>query len=1418
MANETTIQVRTAVTGLDQLEKANSMIEKLKASAKGLGSMSGGDSGFSKMTAQIEKATLNADKLKVSLKSAMEAGGGHDSGITSMQEGLSKSTSSAEKLNKALHESASASKGFSESQSRTVDYNERAAASAQKMAESHKAINQMGNTNMNSASRFAESSAKAEGSWGKIKGSIKDALSMFSVGMMGAAAVSAVGTGIKKAVNLGYEGIKERQSGQAMWATSVADAHPNVSGKQLRNQSAKANMAMLSTAIKAGNSFNEANSMAKQVYSSSAGSYSGNLKKTQSLVSGMFNIQDANQLNQMDMNRFKMSVGNIGDLGKMNGGIAKSLNLLDGKIGQHIREEYTKETGKQLAKTKSGNWDWGQVNAQTAYAGIDEYGHSRGVGHASERANATLGGMTRAGGEFVKQAMTNFEQKFAGNIGKAFGGKGGIITKMSKYFTNDKNFQNLGDAAGNKLSAFAVQIGKVAKAVAGAGKAIAPYVATFSSGFAKGFIGEIKTVGTGIKATYDKIKGLGKSASKIIPPKALSSIGQITGKVSAFLLALRGFGKLPGMAGVVSKIVTPLTSMLSKLPIVGKTISNIISKITGTNSPQMSAGQTMMSAANTMQAAADKMLGGGTGAGGAALNPDGSVMTREELRNGGKKMPWYTRFSQEGDELLNNGAHAADRGTWMSRLKGNTLSKLGGWGESFANSKAGGLLSSIGSGIGKTGSFLEKGNGALNALFAGVDVANTMSKTKAGSLSRHKGVGADIGNGVGATLGGAALSGLGPAGMIAGSMAGGWLGGKAGSWIGGLFGGSKPKKRGKSAAQMAAEAYQHAQIDSQAASVVSLGGAANTAQAKAQYRSIQKATQSKSKGAQRHAANASLDYENGDMAKYQAETKAAAKDTAVYYRKQAKAKKSEVASAERAAARAKSSYRKREKDNPGAVVDDSKVKAANKRLSSARKAARSASGKASQADKDSIALGNKSASSTKKATEATKKHTAAVKKDGAASKKAASDRDKADSKSTKGFSKLTKSQKKELAKQTKNLKSENAKQARQIKSANAKVKQAQSRAAKDISKADKAASKAMSKNYKTASKQISKAVKSGMSKAASAAKTGSNKISKNIKSGLKNVGKVGKTSFKGLTNGVKSGMKGAERAAKSGAKRIGTALKSGLKSASRVSKSSLKGVTTAVKSALSKATSAAKSGANKIGSALKSGFSKAASAVKSSMSKVNSAMSSAMSKLQSTANRATSSVAKSFSKIGAAATAAVGKIKALASAMNSLKSKTITLKVNVSGKGASKLSTGTPGAKAPWHLAGGWSPNGGTQAGIYTVNDGHGGHWQEGFRLSNGLMGLFPKKRDFKAHLPAGTQVFNGDDTHRLFKHLKAGTPGAKSSKPHERSKAPVINITVNVTGDTGGGSRGSVSTKLANQIANAIGEKFLKIFPTNAI
>lgn len=1460
MSNETTITANMRVTGLGELEKAANLFDRLRKGADF--KMSG--NGFSKISADMNKATQGAERM-LSMFEKLKSVGTMNTSFGKMNGEITKAVSSAERFNAATRDGAGSS-------SRLVSSAEKLASAETKSVQQAEKLNSLQNKSNGGMNRqtdyynkSAQSAKQASEHWnaqskaaektaessGKMRMALKDSFAMFGAGQLGMSAIMSATQAVKNAFKGGYETIKERQQGEAMWATSIEDAHPNVKGKQLTSQSAKANRMIMATSIKAGNDFSEGNAMAKQVYSSDAGKYSGSIKRTNSLVKGMFNIQDANALTNMDMLRMRTSVGNIGDTGKMSSNIAKSLNLLDGKMTRAIRKEYKKETGHDLEKTKNGNYDWSKVNAETAYAGLDKYGNSGGVGKASERYNSTLGGMTRSGKAAINNGMADFEEAFVKSINKQFGGKGGMISKLSGVFTDQNKISGFAKGAAKSLSDLAGGIAKVGKVGVDAAKMAKP----FASGFAKGFVSEMKSIGSGINSTYNTIKGIGNKFKDALPKGAgdtfkdvSTHLGSAAGKVSAFLVALRGFSKLPKMAGVVSKIISPVSNLLSHIPVVGKTLSTLLSAITGVKpQKEMTAATKMITAGDKMLSAAGKMSGTG-GTGGIGLKSqqqefidNGVIGSGLSVGAGGaiSKASSLTKMFDKGALMMGKSGMTGKIGSIIAGsaagLQG-IVTKIGG-------SKIGGLVSKLGSGLGKTGKLFGKSGGVASALFGAIDIGSSLASTKSGTLARHKKVGSATGSTVGGIAGGMLGSLLGPVGTIAGGMAGSVIGGKAGSWFGSLFGGTK-KKKSKTVSQYAEEAANKVQRQQMAKDLVSNGGAADKSTANAQIRTIAKASSIKNKKSQKYSAQAQNDLQNNDYDAYKKDTALAAKSNAQYYAKKAKSAKSKLSSDKTSVKDAKK-YLKAAKGTDSEAGYRAQLEKAQKKLTKDKKDSTKATKKANKADKDSVKLGNKSISTSKKKksskkdaddSSSHKKGTNAANKHAKSNKKVGDSNKKSADKSKKALSGLTKSQAKELKKQTKSLKKENKKQENLVKSANKKTKAAKKAAAKDISKADKSAAKSMSKNYKTSSKQISKAIKSGMKTAAKEAKTGAKNIAKNVKSGLKNVGKSSKSAFKGLSKSVKSGFKSAKSAAKSGSKGIVSATKSGLskmstagksagsklsksvksgfKSAKSAAKSGAKGVVSAAKSGLSKMGSAGTSGTSKLSSSVKSGMNKVTSAVKSGMSKANSAMKSGFSKMQSAATSASSKVASSMNKIGSSANSAASKVKSLASAINGLKSKTVTITANVKGKGAGKLATGTPKfshlatgtPRSGAHLAGGWAANGGVHAGMYTVNDAPGSKFREAFKVGN-LVGLFPNKRNIKVPLPEGAQVLNGEDTHKQYPHLATGTPGAKNSIKKAATKAgQVINITINIAGDA--------TEKTAKVIANAVGEKLNQVFP----
>lgn len=1353
----TTIKTEMNVSGIDDLKKASAAIRELKEAAQGLSGFSGKVSGNSfngysdgakRATDSLEKLRAMSEKTEAAMKTSTSGGNQFKGQI----DDINRATESYKKLESAAKSAANAQKQSASS----------GAQAAQKQA--------------------AEMSKTGQ----KLKDSFKEATAMFSVGMLGATAVMGLADGVKGMVNGGWETLQDRQRGQAMWATSIQDAH-GTSGKALTSASAKANDQILMTALQAGNSFSEANGFAKQIYSSDAGVYSGNVNKTTHMLKGIFNIQDANALSDREMEQFKTAVGNVGDMGKMSGTIAKSFNLLDGKITRRIRAEYKKETGHELGLNKTGTgYDWGAVSAETAYRGIDNYGNSGGIAKASERFNSTLPGVLRSVKEGSKDFVSQVMKTFGTEVAKG-GGFSDMLGNVSKAFTSKGLLSN--------ADKFAARLSGVANALGTGIKEIAPYAKAFGGGTLSG----VKDTFAVIKKGIDEIKSVGSSIGKMLPEgsqkKLSDAIGTIGRFVGVALTAGAAFKVLKGGAGLIGDSIKGLSSIIPGLSKARSSSDSVFSKATS-----------VFSSAVGRFTGTSGMNGAG-GVGGASANGAGQFNTRSERLAAQAEAKaaggLFSRLSAKGASL--QGLTAAGEAGRLARntgffksTAGKFLSGIGSAGNAVQATKFGGALATATKGLSSVGKFLGKGMPLMNGLFAGVDVMTTMASTKAGSLARHKGVGQGIGTGVGATVGGALGSFLGPLGTIGGSMAGGWLGGKAGSWIGSMFGGTKEPESKATKAQKKASAIAKAQAAAQATKEKQ-DFASNMQQygydkmnANELYSQISKGSKSKSKSKQLSAMRMQEAIENGDadgIRKYQAQLN-----------KQNGIKKGDEDATGR---ETKKLNDKRWKDARKKNVKLDKDNWRNQNVSKTKKSSgKSKAQKDMDADYKAAQKHQRQMAKVAAQTEKASKKSNSAKKKSSNGSKASS---RAAKKSTNDLKKQSKAFNKALDGVGKNSKADkNAKNS--LDKVNSTAKSGMNKANKTV----KSGSKKIQNSGKDAFKF--KTSKSGFNKLNSDAKSGTNKVNKTIKSGSKKIQNSGKNMFKFKSSA--SGFNKLNSQARSGMNKVNSTVKSGSKKIQTSAKNAFR--FKGAESGFNSLNSQAKSGMNRVNSTIKSGASKWSSTIKSGISKATSSFSSQMSKMVSTASSKASAISSSLAKIGTAASSAASKVKTLQSAINSLKSKTVTITANVKGKGADKLATGTPGAKRAFsqafvpHYANGTTA-GGHRGGMALVNDAGGSNWREAFMLPNGLMGLFPNQRNLNTVLPAGTQVLDGNSTKKLFPRYANGTDGAKNAfAPQKSSGNPTIQINVTI--------QGNASAADANAIANTIGEKFIAIMPQATI
>lgn len=1377
----TTINTELHVSGLDQLERANSLLDKLKSEAKslsGIGSF-GGSSMFNGYIEGANKATASIEKMH----------------------------SMAEKANTTAKSSNS-------------DQYSKQAAEINKVTEAYKRMESVAKQSNETGVRAQQNIEKLSSGGEKLRSSFKEVASMFSVGMLGASAVMGAMDGAKKLVANGWETLKQRQQGQAMWATSIQDAHGDVTGKRLTGQARRANDAVFATSLKAGNDFAEGNSIAKQIYSSNAGVYSGNVGKTNSMLKGMFNIQDANALNQREMESFKTAVGNIGDTGHMSGTIAKSLNLLDGKISRKIRQEYKKETGHDLGKNAQGGWDWKSVDAQTAFKAIDKYGNSGGIGKASERYNSTLPGMLRSAKAGSGAWISKIMESFGSNIAKG-GAFKDLVGGLSKMFTNagaiEKNAQGVSKA-----------LSSVANGLGGFIKMVAPY----ASKFGKGAFDGAKDVFKLVEGFGKTIGDIGSKISDALPKGAkdklsdfVGEVGKVVGAVAAAKLAFSGIKGSMGLLKDGAKGLGKMIPGLSKLLGFGK------------NTPKNDS--VFSKATSTFSAAVDRFAGGSaTGSASDLLGGDSNGKFKgtrtERLHGSSNSGGFWGSVSQKGKSMqyleTNGMSRVARNGGFKGKLMnfvGTGVSKVGALGTAVSATKFGSIVGKFGGALGKTTKFLGKGLPGLNTIMAGLDTMNVLSSTKAGSLARHKGVGGAIGGGVGATIGGALGSLVAPGlGTVAGGMAGQWVGDKVGSWAGSLFGGSKDKPSKPSKASQIANAQSKAQAsyekDQFVDSLGTMGIGKNDS--KSIYKTMGKASKSTSSKQQKALLKLNDAIQNGDVGQIQALSKE------LENRQKADEVKMKKASSKKGK---KSSPKKNKKASKDTYDSDSAVKEHDKNRKKIDKSTKGMSKSLKNFKKDFNKNSKDVTKQNDKMKNANNKRLSKMGKDIGKSfknaKKKASDGAKGIGKSLKNvgkgaekgikknLGKLGKSTKTALSKANKAAKNESKKFSKAFKNLGKgaekgvkknlnKISKATKTALNKANKAAKNATKKFSKSFRNLGKGAEKGVKNNLNKISKVIKTSLNRANKTAKSASNRFNKSFKNMGKGASNGlkknlnklsssVKSGMNKANSAARSGARKITNTLKNGIKAGN------------AAKSAFSKLTSNVKSEMNKVDSAIKSGSSKWSSSVKSGADKATNSLKTSLNGMINAAKSATSKVASSFEKIGSSADTASGKVKALQSAIDSLKSKTITITANVK---ETKSATGTSGALSAFskfmpHYASGTTA-GGHPGGAALVNDAPGANWREAFMLPSGLVGLFPNERNVHTVLPQGTQVLDGNSTRKMFPRYANGTNGAKQSFNANASGNKKIEVNMNIN------INGNASANDADAIANKMGEKLMTI------
>lgn len=932
MSNETTIRANVKVSGLSELEKANSLIKEINHSLSSLGK-SGGSNGLSGLSSSINKAKVEAKELKAAIKQAddinlskigntaaeglskasgkatrlketleqaknvnlRKTGNSASEGISkaeskagqlknkleqandvnlskvgdTVSEGLSKAEAKAGQLKSKLEQVNSIngsmagqkiSEGLSRAESRANQFQssvrrsvsaerelasaahsvaqaeQQSASAAQRGAQARQQAAQSARQNAQAERQMAAISASyPEKKEGKVRGAVRDVVGMYTLGNLAANGIMAAGEGVKGLFGAGLGYISQQQASQVSWASNARSVN-KLLGKDMTNaQATRFSKGMVrdiqNLATSAGNDYGQVSDAALAFYATGAGvSTAGNKKKTLQLTKDMLNLQDAGGMNDEEMGRFISSVAKTLDQDKLTTERLQQLKQFNPNIDEYLNRAHKERTGKDAGKP-------GDYSGDDLVKALHMAGMAPGVSDASKKMNQSLAGVQRAVKNGMVRMTAGFEERLGKGLNKAFGGDGKLFSRITDWFNNPKKTEGFTNKVADGTTGVISAVGKGGREAIDLAKKLSDVAKPIAGGFSTGFVDQVKAFKNGLSTAYNGLKSTASKLSDAIPKGAKgkfseigSSLGNATGKVTAFLVAVRGLSKLPGIGQGITKAMQPLLKFASKLPVVGKGLSGLISKITGIKkldeAKNMSAAGKMQNAANTMMSAANRMNSGGrnSGFGGGVSSAYGSStgyynngelydgytgpLTRTGLYHSkagtnGDPNAWFNKLISRGQNYLSAANPQHGKGSFVQRIKGNVLTGVGRAGQRvFGESRVGNAVYrgalATGRGLRAARGFIGRGAPGMNATFAAMDAMSVIGTTKSGSLARHKGVGNAVGQGVGSTVGMAAgtalgsLIGMPTVGAVAGSFLGGWAGGKVGSWIGSKFGGSRP--------------------------------------------------------------------------------------------------------------------------------------------------------------------------------------------------------------------------------------------------------------------------------------------------------------------------------------------------------------------------------------------------------------------------------------------------------------------------------------------------------------------------------------------------------------------------------------------------------------------------------------------------
>ncbi len=687
MANKATIEANIKVTGLSELEKAESVLKSIDKALSSLGK--GNSSGFSGMLSDINKVQAEAKQLEANLKGVKNVNLSNVGDKAS--EGLKKAGNTAEKLTSELKNvdrvnlsdiGTKASEGLTKAKAKADELNaelkrasqidgslagkkigeglkladrsadnlsasiKKSTSAERELANAAKDVARAEKESANAAKQGAQAREQAaqaskraaqeqlslakqqEKEPGKIRSAFKEAVGMYTLGNLAADGIMAAGQGVKGLFAKGLEYISEQQGSQVSWATNARAVYDLLGKKMSDKQAQKFSAGMVKDigqlATSAGNNYKQVSDAALAFFATGGEiSTAGNKKKTLQLTKDMLNLQDAGGMDDEEMGRFIQSVAKTLDQNKLDSTRLQQLKSFNSNVDAYLEKAYKNRTGKESKKVQDFTGD-------DLVEAIHMMGMAPGVSTASEKMNQSLAGVRRSVKEGLVRMTADFEKGLAKELNKSFGGDGKLFSRITNFFNDSKKTEDVTKSAIKMASSSINSLGEFSKELYNVGKDLTRLAKPFASKFAEGFVDEVKRIGKGVKEGYDSVKGLAKDIGKHIPKGASKKFNEIgeslsnaSGKATAFLVAIRGLSKVPGMAGIAQKVAQPIMGILGKIPVIGKGLSGIISKITGIKAPEMTAASKMNGAADKMMAAANKMNSATSGGPGTGVNGKG---------------------------------------------------------------------------------------------------------------------------------------------------------------------------------------------------------------------------------------------------------------------------------------------------------------------------------------------------------------------------------------------------------------------------------------------------------------------------------------------------------------------------------------------------------------------------------------------------------------------------------------------------------------------------------------------------------------------------------------------------------------------------------------------------------------------------